>query len=370
MLRDVVGGAPHRADLHDNRTPEVLAGDALYGRRHRGGEHVSGAVYPVRLQHSIVLRLEVGRGHGLHDAKNLGLESHINHAVGLIEDHIVALIEDGVVPLQAVDHAAWCGHDDLAAPAELEALLLDGLPADDVCDTEAGVLRQLAGFLINLEDQLTRRRHHQGVRALGLDLFCHGRLLLDVNEHWQNKGGGFATPGLSKPDDIALLEADGNGCHLNGGRLLVACLVDSLPEGLRQRALVPAAVGQRRIGPAVRNVEVLTEDAPVPLRHVGQRLGAPVGVCAHVVLVVLGSPVKCSLLPLELLRCHLLAVTHLGQQFPLMLRCRLLLLASVRPRPHPSPKQQRRLVQRVVQRVQVFRGVLCVLPVKVELELL
>mmetsp|Transcript_19753 Transcript_19753/g.49874 ORF Transcript_19753/g.49874 Transcript_19753/m.49874 type:complete len:526 (-) Transcript_19753:130-1707(-) len=271
--------------------------------------------------------------------------------------------------LQAVLHAAWRRNHDLAALPKLEALLLNGLPADHVRHTETSVLRELLGFLVNLEDQLTRGRHDQRVRALRLDFLRHRRLLHDIDQHRQHKCAGLSTSSLGKPDDIALLQADGNGCHLDGRWLLVASLVHGFPERFGQRALVPGAVGQRWVGAPVGNVEVFSEDAPVALRHLLQLLGSPVARHQHVATVVLVRPLLGSLLPGELLRGELLPAAHLRQQLPLVQRRLLLLLPAVSACTHPPAKQERGLMEIVVQWVEVLRCVFAVLPIKIELEL-
>ena len=62
---------------------------------------------------------------------HLRLEAEVDHAVGLVHDDVVTLVEHRVALLQAVDQPPWSRDDDLAALAQLEALVLDALTCAD-----------------------------------------------------------------------------------------------------------------------------------------------------------------------------------------------------------------------------------------------
>lgn len=61
----------------------------------------------------------------------LRFKAQINHAVRLVQHHIVALIQHTVVALDAIQQASGSGNHNLTAAAELAALLLDGLAANN-----------------------------------------------------------------------------------------------------------------------------------------------------------------------------------------------------------------------------------------------
>ena len=115
-------------------------------------------------EYGFVLRLEVGRGHGLEHrldlvwwyggrralwcchghwcchgyntprlrvraSLDLRLEAHVDHAIGLVEHDVVALVEHHHPTIERVVEAAGRRDHDLGALAGDEGLLLDAQPA-------------------------------------------------------------------------------------------------------------------------------------------------------------------------------------------------------------------------------------------------
>mmetsp|Transcript_15597 Transcript_15597/g.33806 ORF Transcript_15597/g.33806 Transcript_15597/m.33806 type:complete len:484 (+) Transcript_15597:610-2061(+) len=279
VLGDEVRCLARIADVDHSRVAHVLPREPLHGGRHGGAEHVGGAVHLVGVQCGVLLHgLEVGRGHRVQHAHHLGLEAHVDHAVCLVQHHVVALVEHGVAALEAIQQAPGGRDDNLAPAAQLEALLLDALPAHHAHHPVVHVVRELDRLLLDLLSQLTGGGHDEGVGPLRLVGLVQRRLLADVRQHRHHERARLARARLGDADDVAAGEADGDGGHLDGRRLGVANLLDRLEEALGEVRLLPIADGQRQAPPLERDVEVLLEDAPVALRHVLLVLLRPVHV--------------------------------------------------------------------------------------------
>mmetsp|Transcript_9798 Transcript_9798/g.35907 ORF Transcript_9798/g.35907 Transcript_9798/m.35907 type:complete len:538 (+) Transcript_9798:305-1918(+) len=373
VLRDVVRGAAHRTDGHHSRGAQVLTSQPLHRGRHGGTEHVGDAVHPVLLQLGLfVLWLEVGRRHRVEHFLHLRLETHVDHPVGLVKHHVVALVEHGVVGAQAVGEAARGGDDDLAALAQLQALLVDRLAAHDGHHAVVEVARELDGLLFDLLRQLPRRCHDDGVWALARVLLRHGRQAPDVLEHGQHERARLARARLRDADHVALHQAQRNGHHLDRRRLLVAHLFDGALDRHREGALLPVADGVGQAASLGGDVEVLAEDAPVALGHLVERLVRPVRVRLHVVgvvglLALHGAALGLLFLAREL---HAGAAAQRGAQLLLVYRVHFLLLLAVDARAQAASEEQVRVAHALERRVGLHGGVLTRLPVEVELELL
>jgi hypothetical protein len=57
-----------------------------------------------------------------HDALDLWLEAHVQHAISLIQHQVRHLLQADLAHLQEVVQTAWGGDDDLAAPVEVTQL--------------------------------------------------------------------------------------------------------------------------------------------------------------------------------------------------------------------------------------------------------
>lgn len=100
----------------------------------------------------------------------LWLKPEIDHAIGFVQHDVVALVEHRIGALEAVDEAAGRADHDLTALAQLEALVLDRLPANHRHHPVLGKVGQLAGFLLDLLRQFARGGKHARIGAFRLDV--------------------------------------------------------------------------------------------------------------------------------------------------------------------------------------------------------
>mmetsp|Transcript_44612 Transcript_44612/g.143900 ORF Transcript_44612/g.143900 Transcript_44612/m.143900 type:complete len:471 (-) Transcript_44612:94-1506(-) len=236
VLRDVGLGGALVADVHKGGLPQVVLRDPLHRRRHRRREHVGLPVLSVARQvdeRRLVVGLEVGGGHCREHGVHLRLEAHVDHPVRLVEHHVVALVEHEVPPVERVVQPARRRDHHLHALVGDEALLLDGHAADDGVDADLELAAKLARLVLDLLDQLARRRHDEREWAVGRRLARDWRLAEDVDEHRQHEGARLAGAGLCDADHVLDGEPERDSHHLDGGRLLVPRLSDGR-EDLRR----------------------------------------------------------------------------------------------------------------------------------------
>ena len=105
---------------------------ARRSRLHLGDELADGTVERGREQLDLP-----GPGDEGEDAPHGREESHVGHAIGLVDDHLAHMIEDHVAAGDEVLEAAGAGHDELGPGAE--RLALRAVP-DPAVDGDDGVL--------------------------------------------------------------------------------------------------------------------------------------------------------------------------------------------------------------------------------------
>lgn len=118
--------------------------------------------------------------------------------------------------------------------------------------------------------------------------------------------------------------------------------------------------------PARSKTPAAPEDSPVALRHLLQRLVAPVLFHRHVPALILVGLQRAGLAALAVRRALLLPrlAAQRAKQLRLLLGSLLLLLPAVDAGAETAPKQQVGLVQVLVQRVLIPGGVLLGIPIK------
>src|ERR1700722_6976576 len=190
------GGGGFR-DFDAYRIAEELLGDAPDFRRHGGGEEQGLA----------------GERHQLADALDVGDETHVEHAIGLVDDEELDAAEQEPSALVMVEQAAGRRDQHVAAAHQLGVLIVERDAADDQRDVELVVVdavfdealfyrrRELAGRLQN------QRARHARPGPAG---FQHG-------QHRQHEGRGLAGAGLGDAQHVAPGEHVGDGLILDWG---------------------------------------------------------------------------------------------------------------------------------------------------------
>ncbi len=192
------------------------------------------------------------------DGLDLGQEAHVEHAVCFVEDEDEDLVELDVSALDEVVQSAGRGDEQVCTSREVVALGVRVCASVDAGDVEVDGLDEGLGALVDLADQFSRGRHHEGARFFLVvvelvsepyfvvplaELF----LVLDGHEHGQDEGQGLARAGLRDADDVEELQRDGDGVGLDLRGPHVAERLEDREEGGREVYLVEVDDGGRLV---------------------------------------------------------------------------------------------------------------------------
>lgn len=105
-------------------------------------------------------RLASERDH-LGDAFDIGDETHVEHAVGLVDDEDLDAAHQELAALEMVEQAAGRADQHIGAALELAVLVFEGNAADQEGDVEAVVLAVFLEILGDLSGEFARRFENQ-----------------------------------------------------------------------------------------------------------------------------------------------------------------------------------------------------------------
>ena len=238
LLGDVLGSRTDPTDGEEHLfLLEEVESEPLDLAREGGGEHECLAV--------------VGPGHVLllNDPPDLGLETHIEHPVGLVEDEVADVGKGDPAALDHVDEPAGGGREEVTAGLDLSHLGADVGPSVDDGGPDPGPVGELAGFLVDLEDELagggedeSGRTGDSGPAAVGPSSgTSSGREVVEggvgdrasteeLAEDGEEEAGGLAGAGLGTGHDVLAGVDDRDGELLDGGRDEVAGELDVLEQ--------------------------------------------------------------------------------------------------------------------------------------------
>lgn len=232
LLRDVLGGRTNAADGKEDVVLEEVAGEHLDVAGEGGREHESLAVG----DHGHVLTLD--------NAANLGLETHVKHAVSLVEDEVLDVAEGDAASLYEVHQSAGGSNKKIAAALDLAELGANiGTTVDDA-RADPGAVGKLAGLIVDLRNQLAGGGQNQrgGVGlALATKLASSaGRDSRRTVEEGLREDGEEETTGLARTSlgtghEVAAAHHDGDGVLLDRSGHLVVSQLDVAAQVLVQR---------------------------------------------------------------------------------------------------------------------------------------
>mmetsp|Transcript_90555 Transcript_90555/g.245481 ORF Transcript_90555/g.245481 Transcript_90555/m.245481 type:complete len:424 (+) Transcript_90555:106-1377(+) len=158
-LDDVLLDGVHRAAHDTHADPDIIIKKILChllaALRESGGEHHGLAL--VLARHVVLLA----------DLPNLGLETHVQHAVRLVQHQDEGPLDFYDPAAEEVLEPARCRHHDVAALGDLLHLHLRLLAAVHAAHAVRRAVRELQRLLVDLDAQLARGRHHERVGAAG-----------------------------------------------------------------------------------------------------------------------------------------------------------------------------------------------------------
>ena len=151
--------------------------------------------------------LLLGRGGGDQGA-DLFLKTHVEHAVGFVQDQRLQGVEIEAPPAQMVEQAAGRADHHMGAMFQRAELGGEGDAAAEGQDLDVvGKAGQASQFLADLVGQFAGRAEHQRLHARGARL--------QVRQQADAEGGGLAAAGLGLGDHVLAGEDQRQGVGLN-----------------------------------------------------------------------------------------------------------------------------------------------------------
>mmetsp|Transcript_80165 Transcript_80165/g.206337 ORF Transcript_80165/g.206337 Transcript_80165/m.206337 type:complete len:307 (-) Transcript_80165:280-1200(-) len=198
------------------------------------GLHVDGLLQELTRQRTHLTRPGRSEQHGLpcrrdlrNDLTNLGLEAHVEHTVGLIEDQILHILELHSAALDEVVQPSRACDDDLSSTSQRAQLLATRGAAITAGSADAGGPAELVRLRLDLARKLARRGQHAYVWWTWAPLH-------DAGEARQEEGQRLPAACLGDADDVSASGTDRPSVGLDWRGLREACVLEPLNELLRE----------------------------------------------------------------------------------------------------------------------------------------
>jgi hypothetical protein len=214
LLSDVLRGRSDTTDGQEDVVLEEVASKHLDVTGESGREHESLAV--------------LNQGHilTLNDTANLGLETHVQHAVGLVKNKVLDVSEGDTATLDQIDKTTRGSDEKIATTLNLAELGTN--VGTTVHDTGADprAVSKLTGLVEDLRDKLTSRSKNERSRV-GLALTAvaelttsssrgSGRTVLEsLGENREEETTSLSGTSLGTSHEITATHDNGNGVLLD-----------------------------------------------------------------------------------------------------------------------------------------------------------
>jgi hypothetical protein len=237
VLLDVLRGRTDSSDREEDVLLQERLGEDLNLPGEGGREHQS---LPVVNTGHIAL---------LNDGPDLGLETHVQHSVGLVEDEVLDVGQRDLASVHQVDETTGSGGKQVTTTLDLTKLVADLGTTVNNGGTNPRSVSEPSRLLVDLGDELSGRGEDQGGGVL-LSSTRVGRervaVVLDrlgsgsVGEHLRQDGEeettGLSRTGLSTGHQVSHVGNDGDRVLLNRGRGGVSSRLDVLEQdGVERR---------------------------------------------------------------------------------------------------------------------------------------
>lgn len=178
------------------------------------------------------------------DLTNLGLETHVQHAVSLVKDEVGNTTKVSAASLQHINQTTRSGNADLNTTGQIADLRALGNTTVDTGVANARGLAELCDLSLNLDSQFTGRSQDQDDGAVAR---CEERLGIDVDDSGKTVGQSLSGAGLGNTDDVATRESHGPTLRLNCSGAVEALSLDLRQNVLRETGLVEGLDRARNI---------------------------------------------------------------------------------------------------------------------------
>lgn len=256
LLCDVLRSRTDTTNRKEDVILEKVTGKHLDVAREGGREHESLAV----INHGHVFSLD--------DATDLGLETHVKHAISLIENQVLDVAEGDATSLYEIDQSTGSSNKQIAATLDLSELGANVGTTIDDARSDPGSVGELSGLVVDLRNKLTSGSEDQrGGVGLALSAKLSGGIGGDrrrtvevgLRKNGEKETTSLSGTSLSTSHEITAAHDNGNRVLLDGGGDLVVGEFDVAAEVLIQRGSgeLVNGLGNLVAGSLDRNVVVL-----------------------------------------------------------------------------------------------------------------
>lgn len=243
LLSDVLRSGTDTTDRQEDVVLQEVASKHLDVPGEGGGKHEGLAV------------LNTGHVLTLHNASNLGLETHVKHTISLIEDEVLDVLQGDTTTLYEIDQTSGSSHQEIASTLNLAKLRANvGSTVDDT-RSHPRTVGELPRLLVNLGDQLTGGGEDQrGGVSLALTAettraggSCRRARLVGLRQDGEEETTSLSGTSLSTSHQVTTAHDDGNGVLLDRCRHGVAGEPDVGDQVVIQRGVAEGEDGLRHV---------------------------------------------------------------------------------------------------------------------------
>jgi hypothetical protein len=188
----------------------------------------------------------------------LGLETHVQHAVSLVENQVLDVDEGDTATLDQVDQTTGSSDQEIAATLDLAQLRANVGTTVHNAGADPRTVGKLAGLVVNLGDKLTGRGENErggvSLALAAIELTTAGLLrggrgasLESLREDGEEETTGLSGTGLGAGHQIAATHDNRDGVLLDGGRSNVASKLDVGDEVVVKRGVSEGVDGLRDV---------------------------------------------------------------------------------------------------------------------------
>jgi hypothetical protein len=106
--------------------------------------------------------MDAGHVLSLHDTTNLGLETHVKHAISLVKYQVLDVGETDASTLDEIDKTTGGSTQKVASALDQTELLVDVRTTVDDGRTHPGAVRKFASLVVDLGNKLASGRKDEG----------------------------------------------------------------------------------------------------------------------------------------------------------------------------------------------------------------
>lgn len=229
LLGDVLRGRTDTADGQEDVVLQEVASQHLDVTGEGGRKHQRLAV------------VHVGHILAFHNAANLGLETHVQHTIGLIENQVLDVDQRDAATLDKIDKTTRSSNQKITSALDLAELGADIGTTVHNTRADPRAVGELAGLIENLGNKLTGGGENEGGRvrlaltsvaklAAGLGRSSGRTVLISLRQNREEETTSLSGTSLGAGHQVAAVHDDGDGILLDGSGSLVVGELDVLDQ--------------------------------------------------------------------------------------------------------------------------------------------